>query len=155
MDDAKKEIEEGLKKVNEFLEVADPVADILLVVLEHIKETGISSKVGKILDTVVGEVGSIIAPLKNRWDALQKDRIQFLVDRVKEMTGEEELEEGTAIEILKIHRMSIITDSNHLRATWWENQAKNLQHRLEASTAAEKTSSTVLNSLRVAMPWKR
>lgn len=155
MDDAKKEIEEALGKVSAFLEVADPVADIVLAVLEHVTETGISTKAGKIVDTVVGEIGSILRPLKDRWDALQKDRIQFLADRVKEMTGEEELEEGTAIEILKIHKMSIITDANHLRATWWESQAKNLQHRLEASTAAEKTSSTVLNSLRVAMPWKR
>ena len=155
MDDAKKEIEEALNKVNEFLEIANPVADIILVVLEGIESTGITSKAGKILDTVVGELGNVVLPLKNRWDALQKDRIAFLAGQVKAMTGEEELEEATAIEILKIHQKGLNLNATQMQMQWWQNQAKKYQFKLEARNAAEKTSDTVLSGLRASMPWKR
>jgi hypothetical protein len=154
MDDAKQQIEDVLKSVEGALAVAGPLADVVLVVLEQVRESEITEKAGTIVDKALGELANIFRPITTRWNDYQKDRIEWLADRVKEMTGEEELEEGTAVEVLKIHQAAVMHGFQYTKENFWENRAKALQHKLEATTTTTSTDKAVSNLL-ARFPWKR
>jgi hypothetical protein len=151
MDDAKKQIEELVEKFDGYLKMADVVVTMAPVFLEKIRETEITEAAGVILDKAFSEVMWLFRPLIRRWDNWQKDRIEWLAKRVKDMTEDGGLDEETAIEILKIHQTAVAHGFRYVESNFWENRAKSLQHKLEATTSTEKALSNLISKF----PWKR
>ncbi len=134
MDDATKQINEYVEKFETYLGIADAVIEALPLFLNKIRATKITERAGELLDSTFDEVMHVLRPLLvTRWNNWQKDRIEWLADRVRDMTKDGDLDEETAIEILKIHQAAVAHSFQYAKSNFWENRAKSLQHKLEAA----------------------
>lgn len=137
MDDMKKEIEEYFKQFEEILEVVGPIGDIIIVALEKIKDTGVSSKIGKIIDLTLGELTTMFTPISDRWINHKDKWVKHQYGLVSGMTGNSIISDKAAIEILKLSRGETQSIARQLQSHIWEYKAKRLEHKLAAVDTAK------------------
>lgn len=136
MDDAQKELEGYVEEFEKYLGIAGPAADIILALLERVREEEVSEKIGEILDKAVGEVLNVFRPLYKRSIAFQDARLDRFHEQIKKMCSTSTLKEETAVELLKLQQNQWASAYHQGKATFWENHAGKLQKKLTAAEAS-------------------